>query len=141
MKRVDYNVSYFSTGQSITLECDCKVSFWNGPVATNTGNETSPVDINDIYGDPKVMNVTIYMTGGKIANMLPETLFKRLNLVGDNFDLHITNLSTSDEGLYICDLKEYCRKQKTYQHVFLLQNKCKYICTISVDILSNIWLL
>ncbi|CAC5411923.1 unnamed protein product [Mytilus coruscus] len=120
MKRVEYNVTYFSTGQAITLECNCKVSYWNGPAATNTGNGTSTVEITDIYGDPKVFNITIYMNGGKVANTLPEKLFKRINVIGDNFDLHITNLSTSDEGLYICDLKEYCNMPPS---IYLLQTK------------------
>lgn len=118
MKKVEYNVKYFSTGQAITLECNCKVSFWNGPAAaTNTEHETSTVEINDIYGDPKVLNVTIYMYDGKVVQTLPETLFKRINVIGDNFDLQITNLSASDEGLYICD----CNMPSTY----LLQTKCK----------------
>ncbi|CAC5368461.1 unnamed protein product [Mytilus coruscus] len=120
MKKVDYYVTYFSTGQAITLKCNCKVSFWNGPVVTNMGSGTFPVTIIDIYGNPKVWNVTIYMYGGKVVHTLPEKLFKRLNVIGGNFDLHIKNLSSSDEGLYICDLKEYCLMQ---QSSYLLQNK------------------
>ncbi|VDI75925.1 Hypothetical predicted protein [Mytilus galloprovincialis] len=120
MENTEYNLIYFSTNEAITLKCNCRVSFWSGPVVTNFGSETSPVTITDIYGNPNVWNVTIYMHGGKVANTLPEKLIKRLNVIGDYFDLHITNLSNSDQGLYICDLKEFCLiKEKRY----LLQQK------------------
>ncbi|VDI39691.1 Hypothetical predicted protein, partial [Mytilus galloprovincialis] len=106
MKTVDYDLIYFLTGESLTLSCNYKVSFWNGPAVTDMDNMTSPVTITDTSGNLKVLNVSIYMHGGTLASTLPKKRFNRLKIVGDNFDLRITNLSTFDEGLYICEPKE-----------------------------------
>lgn len=122
VKNQEYNVSYFSNGEAITLKCRCKVSFWSGPVVTNVENGTSPIMITDIYGQYQVLNVSIYFHSGKIADSLPQILFEKLNVIGENFDLRITNLSTSNEGLYICDLSKQCLLMP---EKFLLQNKCK----------------
>ncbi|CAG2201491.1 unnamed protein product [Mytilus edulis] len=65
VKNQEYNVSYFSNGEAITLKCRCKVSFWSGPVVTNVENGTSPIMITDIYGQYQVLNVSIYFHSDK----------------------------------------------------------------------------
>lgn len=88
---------------------------------------TSPVTITDMSGNLKVLNVSIYMHGGTLANTLPKKRFNRLKIVGDNFDLCITNLSTFDEGLYICEPKE---KRGLPPSQYYLQNICESIVSI-----------
>lgn len=123
MKNVEYK--YFESGGNITLNCKSKVLYWSGPAVTNITpvDETTLVDIIDKYDKKKKWNILIYTKGNTIKKTLPPNLFKRLTLIGDNFDLLITNMSTSDEGLYICDPTNNTAPQKRY----LLQNKCKYV--------------
>lgn len=122
MKNVEYK--YFTSGENITLNCKYKVSHWSGPAVTNITpvNETTLVKITDQYDKQKKWNISFYTKGNTVKKTLPQNLFKRLTLIGDNFDLLITNMSTSDEGLYICDPTNTTALQKRY----LLQNKCKY---------------
>lgn len=132
MTNVDYK--YFSTGDDITLNCDCKALFWNGPEFKNAGNGTSKVDLKDIDGEWKVWNLSIYTNGDKIASTLPQTILGRLRVIGKNFDLHISNLSHSDEGLFTCN--SACGE---LENRFLLQIKCKTFVLSSTQI--NMYLL
>lgn len=122
MTKVEYK--YFSTGDEITLKCKCKALFWNGPARADTGIGISHVYETDIYDELTTWNVSIYTNGEKVAEALPQKLLRRLHVTGDNFDLHITNLSTSDEGLYMCDPTENC---VVIQIRYILQHKCRYI--------------
>ncbi|CAC5424669.1 unnamed protein product [Mytilus coruscus] len=131
MKKVEYR--YYSTGEEITLKCDCKAVYWNGPALENTGVVISQVDETDIYEEVKTWNISIYTKGDTIANTLPQSLLRRLHVIGDNFDLHITNLSLSDEGLYICDrIGHDCFGM---QNRYILQNQ--YKPSIKVNISDN----
>ncbi|CAC5368458.1 unnamed protein product [Mytilus coruscus] len=133
-KNVEYK--YFSTGEEITLKCKCVASYWIGP-ALNTVNSTkrqiSQIEITDMNDNPKRWNMSIYTKGGNIANTLPPKLVKRLSLLGANFDLHITNLSSSDEGLYICETAINCALP---QYRYLLYTK--YKPSIKVNVKENI---
>lgn len=123
MNKVEYK--YFSTGDEITLQCGCKAVFWNGPAFENTRNDVSKVREADIYGESKTWNISIYTHGASIANTLPHETFRRLHLVGVKFDLHITNLSSSDEGLYLCDTTMTTANCFWSNARFILQKKSK----------------
>lgn len=118
MKRVEYK--YFSTGDEIILKCGCKAVFWNGPAFADTRHHTSHIMRRDIYGELKVWNTSIYTKGDTIKNTLPLELLRRLHVIGNNFDLRISNLSLSDEGLFTCD--SACGE---LENRFLLQIICK----------------
>lgn len=120
MNKVEYK--YFSTGDEIALQCGCKAVYWNGPAFENTRNGISQVEEQDIYGALKTWNLSIYTKGATIANILPQEIVRRLHVVGDKFDLHITNLSSSDEGLYLCDTTASCFWSNAR---FILQKKSK----------------
>lgn len=119
MTNVEYK--YFSTGYTISLNCNCKALFWSGPAIR--GMEESLVEISDKNGTLKVWNISIYVTNSTKQDALPEILFKRLKIVGDNFDLQIQNMSSSDEGLYVCDNAIRCTEP---QKMYILQFQCKY---------------
>lgn len=116
----DVGYIYFSTGDDITLKCDCKAFFWNGPTLENTGMEISQVKYTDINDESQVWNVSIYTHGDTVAGTLPQTLSSRLHVIGNKFDLHMTNLSPSNEGLYTCESE--CGMS---DNRFLLQIKSK----------------
>lgn len=117
---MDY--TYFTTGEDITLKCHCRVSYWSGPAIGKRDIVVNQIEIIDIYDKLKMWNISIYSKGNTIADTLPPNLFNRLNLKGDNFDLHITHLSPRDEGLYICDSAVMCSVPQSW---YLLQNKCE----------------
>lgn len=119
--KVEYK--HYSTGEEITLQCRCVAVYWNGPAVKSTEGSVSEIVITDMYGNYKVWNLSIYTMEKKISPILPKHLSKRLNLEGANFDLHITNLSSSDEGLYICETF-HCERT---QYQYLLNYKCKYL--------------
>lgn len=85
--------------------------------------ETSQVEITDLYGKLNVWNISTYTILNTIHDELPQNLFRRLNLIGDNFDLEIHNLSFSDDGLYVCGVGVNCVVQ---QQLYILQHKCKF---------------
>ncbi|CAC5417636.1 unnamed protein product [Mytilus coruscus] len=118
LNSVEYK--YFSIDEEITLKCDCVGSYWNGPAVKSPGNKISQFNITDVYGKQKFYNISIYTKGKEIADTLPYDIHKRLSLIGNNLDLHIQNLSFSDEGIYICD---YAVKCNVSQKRYLLQKK------------------
>lgn len=118
MTKVEYK--YFSTGEEITLQCKCKALYWNGPAWADTGSDISQVD------KLKKWNVSIYTKGHTVSTALPEKLSRRLNVTGDNFDLHMKNLSTPDEGLYTC-VCDPTGNGVVIENRYILQNKCRYI--------------
>lgn len=129
MKIVEYK--YFSSGENVTLKCKSQALYWTGP-AVNTMepiNETTFVEMTDNYDKRKKWHISIYTKGDTVKDTLPQNLFKRLHLIGDNFDLLITNLSASDEGLYICDPRNNAQLQKLY----ILQNICKYTLFLNLS--------
>lgn len=130
MNNVKYR--YFISGENITLNCNFEVSYWSGPAVKILEPETSITDIEilDKFGILKKWNVLPYTKGHIVRTALPQNLYKRLDLLGDKFDLRITNMSTSDEGLYICDPNNTDVLQKR----FLLQNKCKYNLNYKNDV-------
>lgn len=119
---------YFSKGEAITLKCKCVVFYWNAPAQNITNrHQVSQVEMLDMKGNPRIWSISIYTKGDDIADTLSQQLSKRLSLIGANFDLHITNLSSSDEGLYICDTSVKCIFP---QYRFILYMKCKYFVTL-----------
>lgn len=125
----DVTYKFFSIGDEITLRCKCVSLYWNGPSLNRVNsreNEISPVETTDVYGNMKAWNLSIYTYGGEIVDSLSSQLVKRLKLTGDNFDLHITNLSSADEGLYICESTVNCSLN---HNRYLLYYKCKYLLT------------
>lgn len=122
MKNVEYR--YFSSGENITLNCNSEVLYWYGP-SVNIGeplNKNTFVEITGKNNKTKNWSISIYTKRDTVKDTLPQNLFKKLSLIGDNFDLLITNLSASDEGLYICEP----RNNTVLQIRYILQNKCKY---------------
>lgn len=119
MENVEYE--YFSTGDEITLTCNSKAVYWNGPSYDHIA--ISQVEGTNIYGESQMWNMTVYSKENSHAKTLPKELVKRLKFVGDNLDLRITNLSRSDEGLYLCDTAN----PLIPHHRYLLQNRCMYI--------------
>lgn len=122
MKNIEYR--YFSTGKTITLNCNSEVLYWYEPSGNieELANKNNFVEITGKNNKTKNWSISIYTKGDTVKDTLPQKLFKKLNLIGDNFDLLITNLSASDEGLYICEPRNNTVLQKRY----ILENKCKY---------------
>lgn len=115
MQNVEYK--YFTKGDEITLTCNFKAVYWHGPSFGN--DRISHVAAPNIYGELQRWNISFYTKDNTFAQTLPLELFRRLNLVGDNLDLHIANLSHSDEGIYLCDTANLSKP-----HRYLLQNRC-----------------
>ncbi|CAC5379149.1 unnamed protein product [Mytilus coruscus] len=77
---------------------------WNGPA--HTSSTPTPVIANDSFGKQKEWLISKYADDREINTAIPN--YRRLTVVrldkkGD-FDLEIVNASSSDEGLYKCDI-------------------------------------
>ncbi|CAG2201490.1 unnamed protein product [Mytilus edulis] len=118
--KVEYK--HYSTGEEITLQCRCVAVYWNGPAVKSTEGSVSEIVITDMYGNYKVWNLSIYTMEKKISPILPKHLSKRLNLEGANFDLHITNLSSSDEDPPVVNV--HVCMQKLSEDSMLREIKC-----------------
>lgn len=97
---------------------DANTTSWAGRV--HNISDSSPVPTVDVYG------YHIYTNGREINPDIPN--YRRLKVVdtggkGD-FDLQISNVSTSDEGLYRCDI--YLDKGKPLSKEYILQLRSKY---------------
>lgn len=117
----DVIFKYFSIDDEITLTCKCQASFWSGPVLDSAEKQISHVEITDMYGRLTRWNISSYSKYDTFKDSLPQSLSSRINLTGDNFDLRITHLSLTDEGIYVCDASNCTMPQTLY----LLQYKCK----------------
>lgn len=93
-------------------------STWEGP-AHNISNPT-PVTANDPFGKPGIWMVIKY-TDDRVINPAIQN-FRRLTVTGD-FDLKIVNASSSDEGLYKCDLDLFEGTVSSKLYIILLKGK------------------
>ncbi|CAC5412468.1 NCAM [Mytilus coruscus] len=117
--------TYFSEGETVILMCmgdaDANATSWIGP-AHNT-SIPSPVPEVDDFGNDKIWNTTVYTNGRKINPDIQN--FRRLKVVdmGGNgdFDLQISNASTSDEGFYRCEIESVEGKLLTKQYILQLK--------------------
>ncbi|XP_032381184.1 uncharacterized protein LOC116695175 isoform X2 [Etheostoma spectabile] len=100
------------SGDNITLYCDCKVSSGEHIVwYRNCSHENQP---------SLILNVKALLTG--TAKIPPHFQFVR-NFSSGSYNLLITNISDSDEGLYYCgteqlrvDYEEYITQKSVYRY-------------------------
>lgn len=97
---------------------------WDGPNHEN--KEVTSKEEKDMYGITRKWNVTRYVSKRYINPLLPHK--ERLQIVGNEtigqFYLQIQNVSTYDEGLYICDI--FILNQAAVRKRFIIQvnRKC-----------------
>lgn len=93
-------------GETVLLKCMSGANrvVWNGPA--HTSSTPTPVKANDSFGKQEEWLISKYADDREINTDISS--FKRLAIVGleknGDFDLEIVNATSSDEGLYRCDI-------------------------------------